>query len=83
MIGTTSFGKGIVQTIFPLKDGAAVKITTAKYFTPKGNNIHGIGITPDQEIAYEYSGPMDEPYEMQYDNQLQAALECMRGKLAE
>ena len=83
LIGTTSFGKGIVQTIFPLKDGAAVKITTAKYFTPKGNNIHGIGITPDQEIAYEYSGPMDEPYEMQYDNQLQAALECMRGKLAE
>lgn len=44
LIGTTTFGKGIVQTIFPLEDGDAVKLTTAKYFTPNGNYIHGVGI---------------------------------------
>ena len=48
LIGTTTFGKGIVQTIFPLEDGDAVKLTTAKYFTPNGNYIHGVGI--DQYI---------------------------------
>ena len=50
LIGTTTFGKGIVQTIFPLENGDAVKLTTAKYFTPKGNYIHGVGIEPDIEL---------------------------------
>jgi len=45
LIGTTSFGKGIVQTIFGLNDGTAVKLTTSEYFTPKGRNIHGKGLT--------------------------------------
>ncbi len=57
LIGTKTFGKGIVQTLFPLEDGSAVKITTSKYFTPKGNYIHGAGIEPDIELEYEYSGP--------------------------
>lgn len=77
LVGTTTFGKGIVQSIFPLKDGDAIKLTTAKYFTPSGLNIHGTGIEPDVEIPYEYTGPKDEEYEKQYDNQLQKAIEVL------
>lgn len=80
LIGTNTFGKGIVQTIFPLEDGSAVKLTTAKYYTPKGNYIHGVGIKPDIELEYEYSGPDKGTYEMQYDNQLQKAVEVLSGK---
>ena len=54
LIGTKTFGKGIVQTIIPLSDGSAVKVTMAKYFTPKGNYIHGVGIEPDIELEYKY-----------------------------
>ena len=57
LIGTTTYGKGIVQTNFPLEDGDAVKLTTAKYFTPNGNYIHGVGIEPDIELEYEYLDP--------------------------
>lgn len=80
LIGTTTFGKGIVQTIFPLSDGDAVKLTTAKYFTPKGNYIHGVGIEPDIELEYEYLNPDGEEYEMQYDNQIQKAIEVLSGE---
>lgn len=80
LIGTTTFGKGIVQTIFPLSDGDAVKLTTAKYFTPKGNYIHGVGIEPDIELEYEYLNPDGESYEMQYDNQIQKAIEVLSGE---
>jgi carboxyl-terminal processing protease len=47
IVGTKSFGKGSVQTIFPLNDGSAVRLTTAKYYTPKGRSIQAEGITPD------------------------------------
>lgn len=77
LIGTTTYGKGIVQSIFPLTGGDALKVTTAKYFTPEGNYIHGVGIAPDVELVYEYSGPADQAYEMQYDNQLQKAIEIL------
>ena len=80
LIGTTTFGKGIVQTIFPLSDGDAVKLTTAKYFTPKGNYIHGVGIDPDIELEYEYLDPDGEEYDMQYDNQIQKAIEVLSQK---
>lgn len=80
IIGTKTFGKGIVQTVFPLSDGDAVKLTTAKYFTPKGNYIHGVGIEPDIELEYEYLNPDGEEYEMQYDNQIQKAIEVLRGE---
>lgn len=80
LIGTTTFGKGIVQTVFPLSDGDAVKLTTAKYFTPNGNYIHGVGIEPDIELAYEYLNPEGEEYEMQFDNQIQKAMEVLGGE---
>jgi carboxyl-terminal processing protease len=47
VLGTTTFGKGSVQTIIPLSDGSGLRLTTAKYFTPKGRTIHGKGVTPD------------------------------------
>ena len=81
LIGTKTFGKGIVQTVFPLEDGDAVKITTAKYYTPKGNYIHGVCIEPDIELTYKYSGPEDGAYDMKYDNQVQKAIEVLNGEM--
>jgi len=57
LLGTKTFGKGSVQSVLPLKDGSAVRLTTAKYFTPNGRSIHGEGILPD--IVVEIS-PEDE-----------------------
>lgn len=81
LIGTKTFGKGIVQTVYPLEDGDAIKITTAKYYTPKGNYIHKVGIEPDIEVKYDYSGPKDEKYDKQYDNQLQKAVEVLEKEV--
>src|SRR5262245_27014243 len=47
VLGTQTFGKGSVQTIIPLSDGSGLRLTTAKYYTPKGRSIHGKGLTPD------------------------------------
>ena len=82
LVGTTTFGKGIVQNVIPLSDGDAIKLTTSKYFTPNGNYIHEVGIDPDVRIEYEYTGPEDEPYDKQYDNQFLKAVELMKEKLA-
>ena len=70
LVGTTSFGKGIMQSIYPLSDGSALKITIGKYYLPDGSNIHKIGITPD----YEVEASEDE----QTDPQLDKALEILR-----
>lgn len=69
LIGTTTFGKGIVQRIQQLTDGTAVKLTISSYYTPNGNNIHGIGIEPD--IVCEYDS--DAYYDEGVDNQLERA----------
>lgn len=81
LIGTTTFGKGIVQTIIPLEDGDAVKLTTAKYFTPNGSYIHGTGISPDIELPYEFLGTEGESYAVEYDNQIQKAIEVLTEEL--
>ena len=47
ILGTPTFGKGLVQTVMPLSMGRAVKLTTSRYFTPSGDSIHEVGITPD------------------------------------
>ena len=70
LIGTQTFGKGIVQSLFPLSDGSAVKITVSRYYTPAGNNIHGVGITPDIILEYDENA--------EKDNQLQRAIEVLR-----
>lgn len=74
IVGITTYGKGVVQTIQPLTDGSAVKITIAKYFTPKGNDINKKGITPDVEA--ELSGDITDWTELTHkeDTQLQTAL---------
>lgn len=53
VMGTKSYGKASVQTIFPLKDGSALRLTTSKYFTPSGRLIEGKGIPPDVEVPFE------------------------------
>ncbi|MFH1360120.1 MAG: S41 family peptidase [Candidatus Omnitrophota bacterium] len=54
IVGMQSFGKGSVQTVIPLPDGSGLRLTTSKYFTPSGKSIHGVGITPDVIVEYEY-----------------------------
>lgn len=70
LIGTQTFGKGIVQSLFPLSDGSAVKITVSRYYTPEGNNIHEVGIEPD--IVLEPGEDLEE------DIQLLKAIEVLR-----
>lgn len=77
LIGTTTFGKGIVQRILPLTDGTALKLTVSAYYTPKGNNIHDIGIEPDIECEYD----RDAYYEKGVDNQLERAKEEINDML--
>jgi carboxyl-terminal processing protease len=50
IVGTQTFGKGSVQTVFPLEDGGGIRLTTAKYYTPSGRSIQNVGITPDIEV---------------------------------
>ena len=73
IIGTQTFGKGIVQTIQPLTDGSAIKYTIAKYFTPNGQDIHGKGVTPDMVVEPDS--------ESDTDNQLEAAINYVKGQL--
>ncbi len=73
IMGTQSFGKGIVQSIIPLQDGSAFKLTVEDYYTPLGNNIHGIGITPDTVVEPD----MDAYLEDEEDTQLEAAIEYL------
>ena len=78
ILGTTTFGKGIVQSIWGLPSGGAIKLTTAKYFTPNGNNIHGKGIVPDVELPYEFLGGENDAYSVEFDNQIQKAIEILQ-----
>ena len=73
IIGTQTFGKGIVQTIQPLTDGSAIKYTIAQYYTPKGQVIQGNGVTPDMVVEL--------PKDATEDLQLDAALEYEKGEL--
>ena len=83
IIGTQTFGKGIVQTTIPLTDGSAIKVTTATYYTPNGTCIHGVGITPDIVLEYEFLGSEDDEYSLSLDNQVQKAIEVLQEALAE
>ena len=74
LVGTTTYGKGIVQKVINLSDGSAVKLTVSNYFTPNGNNIHKIGIDPDVEVEFDA-----EQYKNGVDNQLEKAKEVLAG----
>lgn len=71
LVGTTTFGKGIVQRILPLTDGTALKLTISAYYTPGGSNIHGVGIEPDVICEFDSGAYYDEGV----DNQLEKAVE--------
>lgn len=75
LVGLTTYGKGVVQNVYRLSDGTSFKVTSSEYFTPKGKNIHGIGIKPDVEVAYEYDATNPE-----YDNQLEKALDVLKNE---
>lgn len=81
ILGTQTFGKGIVQTLLPLTDGTAIKVTISKYYTPNGTNIHGVGITPDVELdlADELKAKAIVPKEE--DNQLQEAIRILQEEI--
>ena len=87
VVGTQTFGKGSVQTIIPLSDGSGLRLTTAKYFTPKGRSIHGKGITPDivVEIPKETAAVRDKQQpaldpmeELKKDVQVQRAIDVIK-----
>jgi carboxyl-terminal processing protease len=81
IVGTTSFGKGIVQRVIPLTDGTAVKLTISKYFTPNGRNIHGEGIVPDVEVELDEELKQLVTIPKDKDNQLQKAIEILKKKI--
>lgn len=80
LIGTTTFGKGLVQRLFTLPDGSGLNVTIQKYYTPNGTSIHGVGITPDYEVELpeEYAQQANIPAEA--DTQLQKAVEVLSEK---
>ena len=78
VVGTKSYGKGIVQSVFSFVDGSGMSITTAKYYTPSGVCIHGIGIEPDIEVLPDSKKAISE-MELSEDTQLQKALELLCG----
>ncbi|HWP95368.1 MAG TPA: S41 family peptidase [Syntrophomonadaceae bacterium] len=59
LVGEKTYGKGVVQTVFPLPDGGALKLTTQKYFTPKGTDINKIGIQPDDPVENDAASDQD------------------------
>lgn len=80
IVGTTTYGKGVVQSIRQLSDGSAVKLTIANYYTPKGNSINKTGIQPDVEVELSPELLNQEEITHEEDNQLQAALNSLNAK---
>ncbi|MGM0602828.1 MAG: S41 family peptidase [Bacillota bacterium] len=74
LMGTKTFGKGVVQSVVPLTDGSAVSITTARYYTPDGNYIHEKGIEPDIEVELDVEAAQNGE-----DNQLDEAIDLMES----
>ena len=77
LVGTTTFGKGIVQQILPFNDGSAMKLTISSYYTPSGRNIHGVGIEPDVICEFDGEAYYDEVNPV--DNQLEKAREVLKS----
>ena len=78
IVGTQTFGKGIVQSLIPLSDGSAVKLTTSHYYTPGGLDIHGKGISPDVEVELDDEARRLAVIPQELDNQLQKGIEVIQ-----
>lgn len=81
LIGTTTFGKGVVQRIRPFEDGSGIKLTISEYFTPNGTNIHGIGIEPDILVELPDDVEVIGLENIDGDTQLQKAMEVLKDKI--
>lgn len=81
LVGTKTFGKGIVQNIFPLEDGSAIKMTVSRYFTPDGICIHGEGIEPDVEVDLAEELKNKPVLERDEDVQLNEAIRVIQEKM--
>jgi carboxyl-terminal processing protease len=79
IMGTKTFGKGVVQTIIPLPDGSAIKVTTARYLTPRNRDINHLGITPDVVVGENKHPQFGQPTK---DDQLTRAIQYLDDKLA-
>lgn len=85
IVGTKTFGKGLVQELKMLDDGSGIKVTISRYFTPSGVCIHGVGIKPDIEIDVpsEYRNLPVSQIPREKDIQLRSAIEALQGKIAQ
>lgn len=82
LVGEQSFGKGLVQDIFPLPDGSAIKVTIATYYTPNGISIHGEGLTPNHTVPMEESfSARINSLSFEEDIQLQKAFEVVYDQI--
>lgn len=81
IIGTTTFGKGLVQQVKPLADGTGFKFTISEYFTPNGTNIHGTGVEPDIVVELPGEDGSETTVDIQKDTQLEKAIEVLRSKI--
>ena len=81
LVGTKTFGKGIVQRIVKLPDGSGYKMTVSEYFTPKGTNIHNIGIKPDVEVKLPEEVQITGPENLREDVQLKKGIEIMKDTM--
>lgn len=77
VVGTKTFGKGIVQNLIPLDNGTAIKMTTAHYYTPSGFDLHGKGIEPDVKVELKEELKNQITVDVKEDNQIQAALKAL------
>ena len=77
LIGTTTYGKGIVQSVIPLSDGSAIKITIAQYFLPSGTAVHKVGVKPDKEVELDVEKYKKDPEDHKNDNQLMEAVKTL------
>jgi carboxyl-terminal processing protease len=80
LMGERTYGKGSVQTVLPLSDGRALKLTTSRYYTPSGASIHEHGIEPDVPLSLAASDPADPPLAPAADPAVRAALQYLRDR---
>lgn len=78
LMGTTTYGKGIVQRVMSLGDGSAIKLTVSHYYTPLGNDIHKVGINPDIEVEFDTDAYLED---VNADNQLDEAIKYLEEEL--
>ena len=83
VVGTTSYGKGIVQSLMPLGDGSAIKITVSHYYTPSGFDLHGKGIEPDVVVELDEELKTQAVVKPEEDNQVPRAVEVVKDEIGE